>query len=86
MGMFDYITGVPEVKCRKCGEPVTHWQSKDGECHLMKLAFWEVQNFYSACSKCKTWHEFRCKTPPLPRPKKPFSDFELIEPNEDVAT
>lgn len=36
MGMFDYVV-YPETVCRTCGEPVTEYQSKDGECELKHL-------------------------------------------------
>lgn len=79
MGMFDDVTDVPEVKCRKCGAPVTGWQSKDGPCMLAPVPFWAVRNFYASCAECDEWHEFVLKRPV----KYDLSDYELMEPDDD---
>jgi hypothetical protein len=81
MGMFDDITDVPPLNCRKCGAPVSNWQSKDGDCQLEKIPYWEVRDFYSMCSneKCREWHQYHLKEPAIPRP---FSDYELLPPAE----
>jgi hypothetical protein len=79
MGMFDYISHVPEVKCRKCAEPLSGWQSKDWSCLLETIPFWYVENFYTSCNKCHEWHEFDTRVMPLP-PERPFSDYTLLDP------
>ena len=73
MGMFDYITEVPEIRCVKCGKPVTGWQSKDYFCTMARIPFWYVEHFYTSCRGCGQWHSFDAKTPP---PERPFSDYE----------
>ncbi len=63
MGMFDWITNVPEEhsRCRECGAELTSWQSKDGACVLGDLPYWTVNNFYTYCDRCGTWHEYTRK-------------------------
>ena len=56
MGMFDYIEH--EANCRKCGEHLTGFQSKDGPCDLNTLRPEEVDSFYTNCSKCGERHDF----------------------------
>lgn len=87
MGMFDDITDVPAMNCRKCGKPITGWQSKDGPCELEKLPYWEVRNFYTFCHTvvsedpkhryCGEWYEYQLRQPATPRP---ITDYELLEP------
>ena len=57
MGMFDWIKNF-EIECPNCKNKVNDFQSKDGRCLLNNIGFWEVNNFYSNCSKCKAWIEF----------------------------
>ena len=71
MGMYDNIK--LEVACSSCGAMVSGFQSKDGGCTLSELDYWEVNNFYSSCSKCGLWIEYNRKTP---RGKVPLSDYE----------
>ena len=59
MGMFDDVK--LEIKCPECGEVVNRFQSKDGECVLAELDFWEVDNFYDYCEKCGAFIEFTLK-------------------------
>jgi len=56
MGMFDYVRY--EAECKECGEPLKDFQSKDHECLLNVLEPSQVDNFYTSCDKCKTWHNF----------------------------
>lgn len=89
MGMFDDITDVPPMNCRKCGTPLEGWQSKDGPCELEKLPYWEVSNFYTSCHKvvsddplrryCGEWHEYVRRVPLGPRP---ITDYELLPARE----
>lgn len=51
MGMFDWIK--IKLPCPKCGREIGGFQSKDGECLLDCLEFWQVDNFYSYCNDCK---------------------------------
>ena len=60
MGMYDTVIGITR-DCEKCGEPLKDWQSKDGECDLKELNYWEVDNFYTSCDVCDTWHEYILK-------------------------
>lgn len=57
MGLFDWVVGVPEMNC-DCGERLVGWQTKDANCHLIKIHFTWVHNFYTSCVKCKKWWEF----------------------------
>lgn len=74
MGMFDYVKF--EIDCPKCGTKVTGFQSKDGLCILGELEFWEVDNFYTSCKKCRAWIVFNRKEL-VPRPQIPISDYEM---------
>ena len=74
MGMFDWIKVEPEQFCRECEAPLSGWQSKDGDCILETLNYWEVDCFYTCCDECHAWHEFSLK---YPRDHHPLSDYEL---------
>ena len=52
MGMFDLIK--LKTKCPECGSEISGFQSKDGDCMLDCLEFWQVNNFYSSCDHCNT--------------------------------
>ncbi len=57
MGMFDWIN--VKIPCPKCGKDIEGFQSKDKDCNLDCLEFWEVDNFYSFCEHCEmmvTYH------------------------------
>jgi len=56
MGMFDYVEY--EANCECCGEPLSGFQSKDGDCVLDTIQPSQVDNFYCQCNNCKTWHDF----------------------------
>lgn len=79
MGMYDHIKF--EMICPMCkGEVIIKgFQSKDGHCMLSDLEYWEVDNFYSNCPKCKSWIEFNRIKPP--REKIPITDYEMIIKN-----
>jgi len=77
MGMYDKIKY--EMDCPTCGVRVTGFQSKDKDCKLATLEFWEVDNFYALCPKCSTWIEFNRKEPRTP---SPIGDYEMtVEDN-----
>lgn len=81
MGMFDYVNF--KVKCPTCGMTVKGFQSKDKECTMDTLEYWEVDNFYAMCENCETWVEYRRIKPAN---YAPLSDYELTyyklgEPN-----
>ena len=71
MGMFDYIRYV--MDCPKCGAEMDSFQSKDGDCCLSTLEFWEVNNFYDSCDKCEAWVEFDLKH----REKRGIEDYKM---------
>ena len=73
MGMFDAINY--EMSCPICGEKVDGFQSKDGECVLANIDYWEVDNFYTSCPKCDAWIEF---TRSFPKEKVPITDYKLV--------
>ena len=56
MGMFDYIRY--DADCKECGAPLGDFQSKDHDCLLNKLEPSQVDNFYTNCKECGTWHNF----------------------------
>jgi len=57
MGMFNYINY--EANCEECGTPLKGFQSKDGACEMKYLPPSDVDYFYTLCSKCNTWHDFK---------------------------
>ena len=61
MGMFDYVAY--EAPCKKCGAPLTNWQSKDGDCVMERISFRDVRHFYTSCNTCGTWNEYRVIPP-----------------------
>ena len=62
MGLFDYIRF--EIECPSCKNKIKDFQSKDGECYMYVLEFWEVNNFYARCSFCGTWIDYTIKQRP----------------------
>jgi len=56
MGMFDWINF--KIPCPKCGREISGFQSKDGDCLLRCLEFWQVDNFYSYCEHCEAMIEY----------------------------
>lgn len=58
MGMFDWIHF--DIKCPNCGKVVDSFQSKDGNCKMELLEYWEVDNFYAMCD-CGNWIEYTLK-------------------------
>ena len=72
MGIFDYVNF--EMDCPQCGEPLKDFQTKDGNCYLNRVEFWEVDHFYDNCESCDTWVEFNRKKPMAPQP---IEDYEM---------
>lgn len=73
MGMYDHIAYT--APCPFCGEPLTRWQSKDGECELQHLTppqLWKQSRrgrpieFYDNCDKCGTWVEIHAREGTIP--------------------
>lgn len=56
MGMFDYI--LYQDKC-SCGEELEGFQSKDGPCTLDTLNPEDVRSFYTSCTKCNKWYNYK---------------------------
>jgi len=56
MGMFDYIKF--NIPCPVCKNMIDEFQSKDGDCEMETLEFWEVDRFYISCKHCGTWIEY----------------------------
>ena len=84
MGMFDWIVGVPEMKC-DCGKTLSDWQSKDGNCRLAEIHFNWVGKFYTSCDKCNKWWEFSRNSKfegvnyKIPKDNTTIYDFTLIK-------
>lgn len=76
MGMFDWVTGVPDMRCVQCDEPLSGWQTKDTACTCDEVPYFAARNFYTDCRKCWAWHEF-VERPRVP-PERPLSDYKLI--------
>lgn len=50
MGMYDHVTGLPEIVCRGCGRDISgEFQTKDGPCNFESIPFWECEEFYTSC-------------------------------------
>lgn len=76
MGMFDYCTGLNDVKCPKCGGKLTDWQSKSSHCMMEEISFKEVDNFYTTCGKCNIWIEYQLR--PRYRDQLRIEDYDLF--------
>lgn len=59
MGLYNMVNF--STKCPKCGEPITDFQTKDGDLNCRTVDFFEVDNFYSSCDKCGTILEYTLK-------------------------
>ena len=73
MGMFDRIKF--SCRCPYCGATMNGFQSKDGDCNLDDIEFWEVDFFYASCKGCSVWVEF--SAPSRPQPPRPIEDYEM---------
>lgn len=73
MGMYDNIDYT--MKCPLCGHFMLGFQSKDKDCTLSKLEFWQVDNFYTHCDNCEAWIEFNLKDEA--RKKLKIEDYEM---------
>ncbi len=74
MGMFDDVKF--KMKCPKCKTKMDNFQSKDGDCAMFLLEFWEVNNFYDSCHNCNTWVEFFLKK--KMNKKRTIQDYERV--------
>jgi hypothetical protein len=80
MGMFDYIRF--KVKCPLCGTLVQDFQSKDGQCLLETLEYWQVDNFYSYCNNCGNSIEYKLEE----RRKIPLKDYSVFIGGKSLKT
>lgn len=64
--MFDYVNF--KIACPNCGHEVREFQTKDTECCLHTVEYWETSYFYSACDNCEASITFsrNQRIPPLP--------------------
>lgn len=77
MGMFDYITNVPEShRSCDCGAKLDEWQSKDWDCQLERIPYWYVSNFYTSCDNCNMWHKYNLSH--RPRPFIPIQKYKKV--------
>lgn len=65
MGMYNNVTGI-DLNC-ECGQPLTGWQTKDGNnlCG-MDVHYSQISNTYAICRNCGNWHEYSRRLNPLP--------------------
>ena len=42
------------MNCPRCKKDMGEFQSKDGDCGMETLDWWEVDNFYTSCEHCRT--------------------------------
>lgn len=81
MGMFNEVNFT--MKCPKCGEEVTGFQTKDGTLLLDTVEPDSVNNFYSSCDNCykvgeRTWIEFSRVPTKMTKRKKPLTEEEIV--------
>ena len=74
MGLFDDIDF--EIECPNCKTKMDDFQSKDGQCLMHTLKFWEVNNFYAGCPECNTWVEYTLKNKSRPNRKLTIKDYK----------
>jgi len=56
MGMYDEVRY--SDNCKNCGAELTDFQTKDHKNLLNQVEPSQVDNFYTNCDKCDTWHEY----------------------------
>lgn len=61
VGMFDWINY--ECDCPVCGKKVDGFQSKDGDCQLETIEPATVNHFYTDCTGCDSWMDFKRDQP-----------------------
>jgi len=77
MGMYDHVNF--ETTCPQCGGKVTDFQTKDGPRMLSNMEIWEVNNFYSSCTKCKIWIEYNIDDHYIMKLKEKFVTLDKFE-------
>lgn len=73
MSRFDLVKF--ERLCPGCGIKIDFWQTKDGLCEFETVQFWDVDYFYSLCSKCGVFIEYRLRAEV--RKKFKLGDYEI---------
>ena len=81
MGMVNEVNFT--MKCPKCGEEVTGFQTKDGTLLLDTVEPDSVNNFYSSCDNCykvgeRTRIEFSRVPTKLTERNKPLTEDEIV--------
>lgn len=81
MGMFDYVEIT--VKCPNCNVKINPFQTKEKDCFLRTLNFWEVDYFYAGCKNCETYIEFTLSH--RPNRKLSLKDYNMsaYKPSEE---
>ena len=83
--MFDNIEY--ECDCPTCGQRVTDFQSKDGDCALDNLKPEQVTTWYSSCDKCRTWIEFKwVVTHKMVMSFRPYNELEVANNKEALRS
>ena len=75
MGMYDYVELPIIMICPTCCNVINGFQSKDGDCTLATIPYTECHEFYTHCSECNRWVEYRRKPANSPNP---LDDYELV--------
>lgn len=76
MGMFD-IVRVSGIECWNCGEELEDFQTKDTDCTMTPVEFWQCDSFYTSCHNCVAWNEFRY--PDHLKQTRKLEDYELVK-------
>jgi len=79
MGLFDYVNF--KTDCPNCGEPVTGFQTKDGDPYMAIVEPDTISYFYSGCDKCGAWIVYDKTPEPIisQRRETPLTESEVIE-------
>ena len=74
MGTYDNIN--LEIKCPSCGHKIDNFQSKDKDCVMSTLKFWQVDEFHTICNNCDIFIKYTLKEDV--RSKFTLDDYKLI--------
>ena len=73
MGTYDNIN--LEIKCPLCGYKLKNFQSKNKDCDMSTLEFWQVNEFHTICDNCDSFIKYTLKDGA--RSKFTLDDYKL---------